>query len=233
MGSNEGSEVMGYIMSIIQEGKVDPFAEGIALLHAMGMKVDEVSLTKVVESSGEKNSTGEKRATAVVIGLYNEMGFDPSVTKILAPAKKGYTNPLATKAPEYSDESLKIGVNQYSMFIMLGMAASAFKQFKAMIEAMEKSMGPGKETSEMMKPPIVDFLNKYGVREAFDPYMHATILCYGFKKEVSPANVAPILVTLGVKTDPKRLEKTCALVSKANMPELVKSQIAYLKALGE
>ncbi|MFH2107020.1 MAG: hypothetical protein ABII22_07210 [Candidatus Micrarchaeota archaeon] len=234
MGSKDGSEVMGYIMGIIQEGKVDPFAEGLALLHAMGMKVDESSLINLMESSaGQKASSGEKKAAAAVIGLYNEMGFDDNIKKVLAPAKKGYKNPLAAKAPEYNDESLKIGVDQYSMFIMLGMAASAFKQFKAMIEAMEKSMGPGKETSPPMKKPIIDFLNKYGVRESFDPYMHATILCYGLKKEISPANVVPVLDSLGVKADPKRLEKTCELVSKADMPELVKAQIAYLKALGE
>ncbi len=225
-------EIMQHIIKLATEGKIDPYAEAALLLHALGKKVNDELLVNVISSSGQKIGSKEKEATKIVASLFNSFGFAKPVYDVfLASPPTGYKNPFLDSASEYNQESLKTAVTQYDITLMLGQAVVMLGAFKEMTENIEKEFGPPKESSGSFKQAAVDMLNNFERREKLDPYLHTALLCYGAGK-CDPKTASSVLKAAGVSADAKRCDVVCALVQKADIPALVKSQMTIVKAVG-
>lgn len=229
----EDGQVMQYLNQVIKEGKVDSYAEAVALLHSFGKNISENSLSEIY-ISGSRVGLGqqEKEIVATVIAIYCSIGeVNPYFEDLLLkPVNKSYKNPLIEKPSVYSKESMRTAVIQYCLLIGLANLVLAFRFFKQMGSAMDSAFGPGKKTTRQASPESLNFLNKFAVREVFDPYLHATLLSYSFGGVPDPKIVNAILVKCGVKqVDSRRIEKACDLVKSSDIPSLVKTEMANLE----
>ena len=225
-------ELMQRIIQLVTEGKIDPYSEAALLLHALGKKIDTVSLVNLLLGSGQKIGPKEKESVKVAASLFNSFGFAKPVYDVfLAPVPVGYKNPLLEGASTYNQESLKTAITQYDIVLMLSQAVVMLGAFKEITENIEKELGPPKKSGGSFKQAAVDMLNNYQRREKVDPYLHAALICRGVGK-CDSKTIGSVLKTAGVSADLKRCDTVCALVKKANVSELVKSQLAIVKAVG-
>ncbi|HLD60407.1 MAG TPA: hypothetical protein VI912_05395 [Candidatus Bilamarchaeaceae archaeon] len=225
---------MGYLMELVQSGKINVVGEGVALLHATGQSISEDSLTNLLQSEGAFSPKDEQGIPVVVQLVKDFDSFDPLLKKLfLTPPGEGYKNPLLKKLPKYTKDTVRLAIRQYGIFLFLSIGSSMRKKFKQTTEKIDEALGSGKSSGGSLKKEVVALLNSTAKRDAFDPVLHAGLLAYARNPHVTPERVKKYLWTVFVDDTPKdRLEKVSALINDTTIEEIVKQELAELKKLG-
>ena len=236
----DDAQVMGYLASVIQEGKVDIVAESIALLHAFGKPIEEKSVWQLHKlSAGTDPGEEMKLVIKTAIEIYKSLPeINPYFEELmLKQPKKGYVNPLMKKAPAYTSETMKTAVVQYDLMLAFANMVMMFRMFKQVAKELQTAMGgKGKETVKQAPAESLKWMNKFAARETFDPYLHAGLFWYAMngkvKTPVGAKLICELLKDLGVKKpDAKRAGKAFELINKSEIPEMVKKQMADLEKI--